>query len=114
MNMTGPNATQIEPVSLPANSLLTPTPMTFPLAGQKDMSPLALANQLAFAQPNISAAIQASSAASQFAAGFAAATALSHQQFQAMLGSLAAGMPAPQTQPAAQGQSQEASEGASN
>eukprot|EP00977_Amphora_coffeiformis_P019740 scaffold7415_cov170-Amphora_coffeaeformis.AAC.15 len=93
MNMTGPNATQIEPVSLPASSLLSAAPFQFPNSGEnKDMSPLAMANQLAFA-PNISAAIQASSAASQFAAGFAAATALSHQQFQAMLGSFAAGMP---------------------
>ena len=94
MNMTGPNATQIEPVSLPATSLLAPTPFSMPTtAGQKDVNPLAIANQLAFAQPNFAQAFQASSAASQFAAGFAAATALSHQQFQAMLGTLAAGMP---------------------
>jgi hypothetical protein len=89
-----------QPISLPATSLLTPTPFTMPnmvSQGGKDANPLAIANQLAFSQPNISAAMQASSAASQFAAGFAAATALSHQQFQAMLGSLAAGMGMPPT-----------------
>lgn len=93
MHKAGTSTEVIEPVALPENSLLTPTPLTLPTMGQKGVSPLAIANQLAFSQPNISAAIQASSAASQFAAGFAAATALSHQQFQAMLGSLAAGMP---------------------
>jgi hypothetical protein len=43
---------------------------------------------LAFSNPSMAAAFQASSAASQFAAGFAAATALSHQQLRQMLGSL--------------------------
>lgn len=115
MYTTGPSATQIEPVNLPATSLLTPTPFTLPTAGDKNMSPLAMANQLAFAQPNISAAIQASSAASQFAAGFAAATALSHQQFQAMLGSLAAGMPGvPPAVPQAQTEAPAAPPGPSN
>lgn len=118
-NAPGPAAAQIEPVTLPATSLLTPAPFALPATGDKNMSPLAMANQLAFAQPNISAAIQASSAASQFAAGFAAATALSHQQFQAMLGSLAAGMPGvPQPVPAGQAQATEANpaapQGASN
>ena len=119
VNVTGPAAAQIEPVTLPATSLLTPAPFALPTTGDKNMSPLAMANQLAFAQPNISAAIQASSAASQFAAGFAAATALSHQQFQAMLGSLAAGMPGvPQPVPMGQAQATEANpaaaQGASN
>jgi hypothetical protein len=88
----GTGVTPMETVALPAASMLAPTPLSIPPTGQNNVSPLALANQLAFASPNISAAIQASSAASQFAAGFAAATALSHQQFQQMLGSLAAGM----------------------
>jgi hypothetical protein len=93
MHMAGRTAvTPMEPVALPAASLLAPTPLSVLAAGQKNVSALAMANQLAFSSPNISAAIQASSAASQFAAGFAAATALSHQQFQQMLGSLAAGM----------------------
>lgn len=66
-------------VTLPANSVA---------AGSNKISTLAAANQLAFGNPNLAAAFQASSAASQFAAGFAAAAALSHQQFQNMLSTL--------------------------
>jgi hypothetical protein len=56
--------------------------------GGNKMHALAAANQLAFSNPNMAAAFEASSAASQFAAGFAAATALSHQQLRTMLGSM--------------------------
>jgi hypothetical protein len=83
-------------LSLPMSSLImaaaAPPAMAAPPLALGDTSktnPLAIANQLAFANPSqMAAAFQASSAASQFAAGFAAATALSHQQFQSMLGSL--------------------------
>lgn len=78
----------IQPVVLPQSNLISPVPINLPfnnVAGMDKSAQLAMANQLAFANPNMAAAFQASSAASQFAAGFAAATALSHQQFQAML-----------------------------
>lgn len=93
------------PFDLPANSVA---------AGPNKMSTLAAANQLAFANsnmlgnhnmsvamhagaspfgnPNVAAALQASTAASQFAAGFAAATAMSQHQFRAMFESFSAGL----------------------
>ncbi|ACI65630.1 heat shock factor, DNA-binding [Phaeodactylum tricornutum CCAP 1055/1] len=88
---TTPQAT---PLVLPQQSYMTPNaapvnirPNVATTEGtNNNMSALMAANQLAFSQPNMAAAFQASSAASQFAAGFAAATALSHQQFQTMLG----------------------------
>lgn len=83
-------------VGLPMSNLIMATSMAAPqlpaaMTGLDNhkMNPLAIANQLAFANPSeMAAAFQASSAATQFAAGFAAATALSHQQFRSMLGSL--------------------------
>lgn len=74
-----PVAPHASGVTLPANSVA---------AGSNKVSTLAAANQLAFGNPNLAAAFQASSAASQFAAGFAAAAALSHAQFQNMLNTL--------------------------
>ena len=94
--MTAANPTA--PVVLPQSNFLTPMPFNLPFnmgsmnnMGDKSAGPLAVANQLAFANPNMAAAYQASSAASQFAAGFAAATALSHQQFQSMLAQMQGG-----------------------
>ena len=86
-----PSQATIQPVVLPQSNLIPPVSFNLPYTngtGMDKSSPLAIANQLAFTNPNMAAAFQASSAASQFAAGFAAATALSHQQFQAMLGQI--------------------------
>lgn len=97
------------PVPVPAPAPQAPPPLPPLSTANGQTSHLALANQLAFAGPSFSnmaqnmpaptvppdmaAAFQNNpAAASQFAAGFAAATALSHQQFQAMLASLGAGM----------------------
>jgi hypothetical protein len=84
-------APQAQPVFVPQTAIFTSQPSTLMLpaaTGGNKMSALAAANQLAFSNPSMAAAFQASSAASQFAAGFAAATALSHQQLRQMLGSL--------------------------
>lgn len=116
----------ISPAMMPQTNMM-PTPMN-PLPTNmpgmdSGISPLALANQLAFAAPNMPGNVpkrsvpesnsasqsnanlsngsgsdadnntsQQNMAAAQFAAGFAAATALSHQQFQAMMAQLGAGM----------------------
>jgi hypothetical protein len=89
-----PAVAQAQPVYVPPTAFYSSQPNTLMLpasntsTGGNKMHALAAANQLAFSNPNMAAAFQASSAASQFAAGFAAATALSHQQLRTMLGSM--------------------------
>lgn len=89
-----PDVAQQQPVYVPPTAFYSSQPNTLMLpssntsTGGNKMHALAAANQLAFSNPNMAAAFQASSAASQFAAGFAAATALSHQQLRTMLGSM--------------------------
>jgi hypothetical protein len=86
------NPTQPTPIqpSLPTallnNSSQMPVP--FQIGNDNKMSPLAAANQLAFAASQMPALANAD-AASQFAAGFAAATALTQHQFRTMLDSMA-------------------------
>ena len=95
-------------VSLPAPAFAATNqlPLNFQVGAQNKISPLAAANQLAFATtnfsptgqapgnlPNVAAALESAHAASQFAAGFAAAAALSQQHFRNMLGSLAVMQP---------------------
>jgi hypothetical protein len=104
-----PAVAQAQPVYVPPTAFYSSQPNTLMLpasnasTGGNKMHALAAANQLAFSNPNMAAAFQASSAASQFAAGFAAATALSHQQLRTMLGSM--GVPV-QDQPQQQEQFQ--------
>jgi hypothetical protein len=87
-----------QPVALPHSHFasITQVPVDMPvniITVAPEMTTLATANQLAFANPNkATAAFQANSVTTQFAAGFAAATALSQQQFRAMLDSYAAAM----------------------
>ena len=97
-----------QPLMVPAASLagMGQAPALPPAPAGNPMAALAVANQLAFANPgmappNMAAALQASTAASQFAAGFAAAAALSQQQFRTMMESFAAGMGAPKSEPPA-------------
>jgi hypothetical protein len=89
-----PAVAQPQQVYVPPTAFYASQPNTLTLPagnaamGGNKMHALAAANELAFSNPNMAAAFQASSAASQFAAGFAAATALSHQQLRTMLGSM--------------------------
>jgi hypothetical protein len=91
---SAPAVAQPQPVYVPPTAFYSSQPNTLMLpasntsTGGNKMHALTAANQLAFSNPNMAAAFQASSAASQFAAGFAAATALSHQQLRTMLGSM--------------------------